>query len=96
MGVGCGESGTGTGSHFRGMMFGGGISQGVAGHPGYTPEQLHPLEMGRVEQSRGHELIRIYFNDRPNGFWVNPDVIGFAPMTLLGLKPSFQQGCQEP
>ena len=74
----------------EGVMFGGGISQGVARHPGYgLPEKSHSLEMGRAEQLLNHELMSIYFNDQPNGFWAKHDVIGSAPMTLGGLKPSF-------
>jgi len=53
----------------RGVMFGGDISQGVAEHPGYgLPKQSHSSEMGCVGQLSGHELMSIYFNDRPNGF----------------------------
>ena len=71
-------------------MFGSGISQEVVGHPGYgLLEQSHVLEMGRVRQLLGHELISIYFNDWPNGFWAKHNAIGSAPMALGGLKPSF-------
>ena len=72
------------------VMFGGGISQGVIEHPGYGfPKQSHSSEMGCAGQLPGHELMSIYFNDRPNGFWAKHDAIGSAPMTLVGLKPSF-------
>ena len=78
-------------------MFGGRISQGVAEHLGYgLPEQSHASELGHTGQLPDHELMSIYFNDQPNGFWAKHDVIGSAPMTLVGLKPSFRQGCQEP
>ena len=90
--VGCGESGIGTGSHFQrgGVMFGGGISQGVAEHPGYgLPEQTHTLELGCTGQLPNHEVMSIYFNDRSNGFWAKHEAIGSAPMALVGLKPSF-------
>ena len=71
-------------------MFGGRISQEVVGHLVYgLLEQSHVLEMGRVRQLLGHELISIYFNDRPNGFWAKHNAIGSAPMALVGLKPSF-------
>jgi len=71
-------------------MFGGGISQGVARHSGYgLPEQSHVSEMGRTGQLPNHELISIYFNGRPNGFWAKHDAIGSGPMALVGLKPSF-------
>jgi len=92
LGVGCGESGIGTSSHFRkgGLMFSGGISQGVAGHPGYgLPEHTHTLELGRTGQLPSHELMSIYFNDQPNGFWAKHEAIGSAPLALMGLKPSF-------
>ena len=52
-----------------GLMFGGEISQGVAGYLGYgLPEQTHASELGCVGQLPCHELMSIYFNDRPNGF----------------------------
>ena len=66
------------------------ISQGVAGHLGYgLPEQTHASELGRVEQLPGHELMSIYFNDRPNEFWAKHEAIGYAPLALVGLKPNF-------
>ena len=52
-----------------GVMFGGSISLGVAGHPRYgLPEQSHSSEMGLAGKLPGHELMSIYFNGRPNGF----------------------------
>ena len=72
------------------VMFGGDISQEVVGHPGYSlPEQSHSSEMRCARQLPSHELMSIYFNDQPNGFWAKHDAIGSAPMTLVGLKPSF-------
>ena len=71
-------------------MFGDKISQGVIEHLGYgLPEQSHASKLGRAGQLPDHELMSIYFNDRPNGFWAKHDAIGSAPMTLVGLKPSF-------
>ena len=46
------------------VIFGGGISQGVVGHPGYgLPEHTHTSELGCVGQLPSHELMSIYFND---------------------------------
>ena len=92
MGVGCGESGIGTGSHFkkRGVMVGGGISQEVARHLRYgLPERTHASELGCAGELPSHELMSIYFNDRPNEFWAKHEAIGYAPLALMGLKPSF-------
>ena len=73
-----------------GVMFGCGIPQGVAGHPGYgLPKQSHSSEMGCAGKLPSHELMSIYFNGWPNGFWTKYDAIGSAPMTLVGLKPNF-------
>ena len=73
-----------------GVMFGGGISQGVAKHLGYgLPKQTHVLELGCAGQLPGHEVMSIYFNDQSNGFWAKHEAIGSAPMALVGLKPSF-------
>ena len=67
----------------REVMFGVDISQEVVGHPGYSlPEQSHSSEMRCARQLPSHELMSIYF-------WAKHDAIGFAPMTLVGLKPSF-------
>ena len=72
------------------VMFSCGISQGVTGHPGYgLPEQTHASELGRAGQLPDHELMSIYFNDRPNGFWAKHEAIGSVPMALVGLKPNF-------
>ena len=89
--MGCGESGIGTDSHFKGgVMFSSGISQRVAGHPRYgLPEHPHAQEIGRTRQLLGHELISIYSNNRPNGFWANHDATGSGPMALVGVKLSF-------
>ena len=73
-----------------GVMFSCGISQGVTGHPGYgLPKQTHASELGRAGQLPDHELMSIYFNDWPNGFWAKHEAIGFVPLALVGLKPNF-------
>ena len=35
------------------------------------------------------KLTSAYFKDRPNRFWARHNTVGFAPMALVGLKPSF-------
>ena len=75
-------------------MFESGISQEVTGRWGYAfPEQSHLSEMRFAEQLLGHELMGIYFNDRLKGFWAERGAIGSTPMTPVGLKPNFSQGC---
>ena len=44
---------------------------------------------GRAGQLPGRELTSTYFKDRPNRFWARHNTAGFAPMALVGLKPSF-------
>ena len=93
----CGEGGIGTSSHFGGgggKMSDGGIFQEVAGHPGYGfPKQSHLSEMGFSEQLPGHELMGVYFNSQLKGFWAEHCTMISTPINLLGLKPSFSQGC---
>ena len=61
--MGCGEGGIGTGSHFGGEMFDGGLFQEVTRRLGYGfPEQSYLSEMGFAEQLPDHELMGVYFN----------------------------------
>ena len=91
--MGCGESGIGTGSHFfkkGGVMFGGRISQEVARHLRYgLPERTHASELGCAGELPSHELMSIYFNDQPNGFWAKHEAIRSTPLALVGLKSNF-------